>query len=367
MRVTCLVKRWNHHTPSGGYDQLARALGATIIERQRISSPISRMGRMLWQRTSTADQYLLDYQFGDFLAEYKLVGSSLLTPPDVVHVLYGDEQLNVLLRLRRYVRSPLIVSFHLPAERPIVLDRFERIQLNAPKLIDGAIVVSKSQLTRFEHWFGPEKVDYVPHGIDTDFFSPSGSRPEDPWLRILMVGHHMRDWKLAHVVIDTIAQSNLRVRFDIVTRKECFSYLTGCANTVLQHSIEEGELLAMYRTADTVLLPVTDATASNTILESLACGTPVISTTIGGIPDYVDETCGWLFPKGEAAPIVALITAMCNNREIAKSKREAARKQALNFSWPVVAKQVRAVYSKVISQVERDTLNQGDSTSSSRN
>ena len=33
MRITCLVKRWKHHTASGGYDRLATELGASIVSR----------------------------------------------------------------------------------------------------------------------------------------------------------------------------------------------------------------------------------------------------------------------------------------------------------------------------------------------
>ena len=36
MRVTCLVKRYDHHTASGGYDRLAAAVGAQVIMSKQI-------------------------------------------------------------------------------------------------------------------------------------------------------------------------------------------------------------------------------------------------------------------------------------------------------------------------------------------
>ena len=42
MHVSCLAKRWHHHTASGGYDRLAPETGATVFERtegSRISAP----------------------------------------------------------------------------------------------------------------------------------------------------------------------------------------------------------------------------------------------------------------------------------------------------------------------------------------
>jgi glycosyltransferase involved in cell wall biosynthesis len=106
-------------------------------------------------------------------------------------------------------------------------------------------------------------------------------------------------------------------------------------------------LIQLYREADAVLVPVRDATANNAALEALACGTPVISTMVGGIPDYVDNTCGWLFENAEVARIVKLIGDIWNHREIAWSRRSAARSKALLFSWKRVATKMRIVYEAV--------------------
>ncbi len=68
---------------------------------------------------------------------------------------------------------------------------------------------------------------------------------------------------------------------------------------------------------------------------------------VGGIPDYVDNTCGWLFEKTEVARIVKLIGDICNEREIASSRRSAARSKALLFGWKRVAAKMRIVYEAV--------------------
>jgi glycosyltransferase involved in cell wall biosynthesis len=41
------------------------------------------------------------------------------------------------------------------------------------------------------------------------------------------------------------------------------------------------------------------------IMEALALGRPVISTAIAGIPELVDDTCGWLIPAGSEEALVA--------------------------------------------------------------
>ena len=345
MHVACLVKRWHHHSASGGYDRLASAVGATVIKRNELSGITARAAKKLWWRLTNTSAYLLDYQFEDWLAEQRLLIRCLVNPPDVVHVLYGDEQLDLLLRRRQMLNCPLIVTFHLPAER--VIQRFEYFQSEEIKGIDAAIVLARSEVAKFQRWFGTDKVVYVPHGIDTTQFRPDNRKLVFDKLRLLIVGEHMRDWDAMHRVIDEAKRSNLDIRFDVVTRSEFFPYFTGCSNVTLHSQIPEAELIKLYQGADALFLPVKNATANNSVLEALACGTPVITTDIGGMPDYVTNDCGWLIPTGDIESMIELVKRVCAHREMARSRRVKARSQALKFDWQRVAEWVSVVYSAV--------------------
>lgn len=48
------------------------------------------------------------------------------------------------------------------------------------------------------------------------------------------------------------------------------------------------------------------------IMESLALGRPVISTYIAGIPELVDDRCGWMIPAGSIDAIVSAIRDVMN-------------------------------------------------------
>jgi glycosyltransferase involved in cell wall biosynthesis len=295
--------------------------------------------------TSTND-YLFDYQFGDWLAEYRILASTLCSPPDIVHALYADGQLNELLRWRRYLRGGLVASFH-SANIYRAAQRFERFQTFAPKLIDAAIVVSSSQVQPFEKWFGRGKVIYVPHGIDVERFCPSDRQVERDRLSLLTVGDHMRDWLVLRTVIDEVNRRGLPVDFQIVTFERNFAYLAGCTHTTVYANISEQALIDLYRNSDAAFLPFKEATANNAVLEALACGTPVISTSIGGVPDYVNDKSGWLFAKGDVSSILGLIEAMSRNRVIAGSPRKEARSRALQFSWPLIGRRLLKVYAAI--------------------
>jgi glycosyltransferase involved in cell wall biosynthesis len=45
------------------------------------------------------------------------------------------------------------------------------------------------------------------------------------------------------------------------------------------------------------------------IMEALALGRPVIATSIAGIPELIDDQCGWLIPAGSEDALVNAMTA----------------------------------------------------------
>ena len=319
VRVMCIVKRWEHVSPSGGYEQLAAAVGSQVIRRRLSRNIFHRFKSGLWWRLASPKPYLLDYRYEDWAAELQVLCRSHIQKLDVIHILNGDEQLDLLLRRRSLLSSPLVASFHLPAHR--VSDRFEKIQKHLLSGLDLAVVVAKCQLAAFRSWLGPDRVVYVPHGIDTNKFCPNGEVPLRNSLRLMTVGNHMRDWRVLDEVICRCHALQLPVEFDIVTSDHGLSRANGFPNVRLHCGISEEALIRMYREADALLLPLQDATANNSILEAMACGLPVISSSVGGIPDYVDETSGWLFETGEVARIMGLIHSGCSNRLVLSGMR----------------------------------------------
>jgi glycosyltransferase involved in cell wall biosynthesis len=345
MHVTCLVKRWDHHTESGGYDRLASAIDGTTLRQRRLTGDAARVSKRLWNSVANTNNYLLDYRLEDRLAELRLVAKSLINPPDVVHVLYGDEQLDFLLRWRSWLRCPLVASFHLPAER--TAPRFEHFQAGLIRGIDAAILLARSEMASFQRWFGPEKVVYIPHGVDTTRFKPADHLVRSDTLKLLIVGEHMRDWEVAHRVIDEAKYNGLDVQFEIVTKPDFFPQFTGCTNATLHTAVPESRLIEMYQAADAVFLPLKDATANNSLLEGLACGTPAIASDVGGIPDYMNSDSGWLIPRGDAVSAFELIKQLAANKNLVRSRRDSTRAHALTFDWQRIAEKLSIVYSAV--------------------
>lgn len=65
---------------------------------------------------------------------------------------------------------------------------------------------------------------------------------------------------------------------------------------------QDAQLALLYAMADAYVLPSLEENLPNVILESLACGTPVVAFDTGGIPDMIEHRkTGWLVPPGDAA------------------------------------------------------------------
>ncbi len=82
------------------------------------------------------------------------------------------------------------------------------------------------------------------------------------------------------------------------------------------------------------------------MLESMASGTPVICTDVGGMPEFVVEgKTGFVVPPNNPQALRERVAYLFNNPEIALSMgREGKRKVSEQFTWDVVARRCLTAY-----------------------
>ena len=72
-----------------------------------------------------------------------------------------------------------------------------------------------------------------------------------------------------------------------------------------------------YQAADIYLHAARADTFPNTVLEALACGTPVVATEVGGIPEQVkDDVTGLLVPPGDAEAMAEAIIILLTDEAL---------------------------------------------------
>ncbi|MBK8967765.1 MAG: glycosyltransferase family 4 protein [Lewinellaceae bacterium] len=112
------------------------------------------------------------------------------------------------------------------------------------------------------------------------------------------------------------------------------------------------QLALIYGAADIFAIPSLEDNLPNTVLEALACGTPVVGFETGGIPQMVEhQVQGYIAPQRDSEQFAAGIhwlAAMPKNEH--RQIRQAARSKAeTRYSNTVVGSALLAVYNKLIN------------------
>jgi glycosyltransferase involved in cell wall biosynthesis len=95
-------------------------------------------------------------------------------------------------------------------------------------------------------------------------------------------------------------------------------------------SVPNTELPAWFSAADLSILSSSREGLPNVVLESLACGTPVVATRVGGVPEVAtDPASARLVDVRDAEHIAAEIRALL----AARPSRERVREHASRFGW----------------------------------
>jgi glycosyltransferase involved in cell wall biosynthesis len=111
------------------------------------------------------------------------------------------------------------------------------------------------------------------------------------------------------------------------------------------------DVYRMIAAADCLVhCPVKSDPLPTVILEAMALQTPVIGTTIGGIPEEIDHyVTGLLVEPGDDTGLATAIIQILENPEMAKNFTEAARhKLETEFSHRLFVKKIETIYAQVL-------------------
>lgn len=114
---------------------------------------------------------------------------------------------------------------------------------------------------------------------------------------------------------------------------------------------DDVSLRVLYSAADVMVVPSLQENLSNAIMESLACGTPVIAFDIGGNRDMIEhQKNGYLaqpFDTNDLANGIEWLLNAPNYRQLCDNARD---KVLTNFDSQIVAKRYIALYKEILAQ-----------------
>jgi glycosyltransferase involved in cell wall biosynthesis len=266
---------------------------------------------------------------------------------DVIHFMFVEFGSLSLVREWRKRARFLVGTFHASARRlPSVL-----LSGQIMRRFDFLTLLARSQLPFFlDHGIPEDRIRVLPHGVDTDFFTP-GPVPRAPRpgaLSVLLVGSTERDHAFMATVMRRIPPGIAELSVATSDEQWTLNYV-GIPNVRRLPWLGDDDLVNAYRGADLLTLPLMDCTANNSLMESMACGTPVMVNRVGGVPEYVDPTCNFVMDGKKVDEWVALLTDFARNPGTLAERRPAVRAWAERFSWSRIAPQYLEFYRQVLS------------------
>jgi glycogen(starch) synthase len=297
-----------------------------------------------------------------------------LTNPSLLTV--SHFALHTLAIIDRLAHRPVVIHFHGPWGRESVLEGASQRMAQAKQAVErviyrrGAFVIalSRAGATLLHESYGihPERIRVIPGGVSSSSFigeEKSQARERLGWPAdkpiVLLVRRLTRRMGLEDVIAAAI-EIRRRIQGVLVLiggtgplAGDLQSRISaaGVEGTVqLLGFIPDSLLPFAYRAADITVIPSIALEIFGLVaIESLAAGTPVLVTPVGGLP----ETVGRLSPQcvlpaiGERAVAEGVVAALDGSMRLPSSE-ECTRFAKENYHWSNIASRVSGVYAEAV-------------------
>lgn len=249
---------------------------------------------------------------------------------------------------------PVVGTFHSWFPRSALYRIFQRPLQQRLDRYAATIAVSAPVVEAHSRYF---RADWriIPNGIDVDLFRPAASAPgarTGPTLLFLgrLDPRNGLDTVLRAMprIVDRTPGTRLIVAGDGPLRNVYERLARPVAAHVDFIGYVNGDRPARYASADLYLCPTTKASFGITLLEAMACGTPMLVSDITGFRELVGGGAeAVMVPRGDPAAWARATSELLPLRDRRLAMGAAGRAKALRFAWPIVADKVLEVYRSV--------------------
>ena len=278
---------------------------------------------------------------------------------DVVHVHGGLSPTLGIVAPRAAWRAgiPVVATFHTWFPRSIGY-RLWRKPLQ--RMLDrhaATIAVStaaRDAMARYftAHW------EVIPNGVDTTFFRPSLGPCSGPSARrrpkLLWLGRiePRNDLRTVLAAMPRILTHHPATRLTVVGDGPWRSRMERAARhlgpAVRFAGYANGDRPAYYRGSDLYLCPTRRASFGVTLLEAMACGTPLVVSDIPAFRDVAGQSHAVFAPPGDPDAWSDAVNTLLEDTDRRAVMTHEGRRVAERHAWPLVAQRVLAVYRRVL-------------------
>jgi glycosyltransferase involved in cell wall biosynthesis len=280
-------------------------------------------------------------------AAFDLIDAHYFYPDGVAAVMLGS-----------LLRKPVVVTARGTDVNLIPQHRLPRFMIRAAaKNACGIVAVSQAIKDQIVRLGIPESsVSVLRNGVDLKMFHPEGRTAARANLGVsgptllsvgLLIGrkgHH-------HIIeaLRALTSWTLLIAGEGPERAAlgALARTAGVADRVrFLGAIPHEKLQPIYAAADALVLASSREGWPNVLLESMACGTPVVASAVWGIPEVVaTAAAGVLMPSVSAAGVVVGVEKLLAN----PPDRNATRSYAEKFGWDATSVGQRQLFERVVA------------------
>ena len=273
----------------------------------------------------------------------------------------GDEVLDLVSGLS----VPSAVTFHTVLDRPTTHQRL--IVESLSEMADRLVVMSQTAAERLILRYGvdAERIDVIPHGVDTRFAGPSLATGDRP---LVLTWGLIGPGKGLESVVEAFAgllDLDPRPRYLIagathpnVRADSGEAYREGLVSLVNRFGVDglvefddryldRATLARLVRSADLVVLPYSsvEQVTSGVLVEAIAAAKPVIATQFPHAVEVLSEGAGITVPHGNPGALSAALRRALTDQRLTEHMTRQARQIADGWFWPIVGAQFGSMMS----------------------
>lgn len=248
----------------------------------------------------------------------------------------------------------------------------QRVVRHAAYRCASAIFTVSAQLRDYhavQAWWKASSISVLPNGVDTNKFSPSKQASSRIRLQLgipqeaLLVGYVGRLIALKDVhtlllalekIVSEIPELHVVVVGSGPELDRLQAYVAGSTrlNGHVCFTGAREDVADMLKAMDVFVLPSLMEGMSNTLLEAMATGLPVVATDVGGNPEILaDSSCGYLFQPGDIFGLTNKLSGLLRNRGMRERFGCEARARAHEvFSLEAMLERYRQFYCDLAIQ-----------------
>jgi phosphatidylinositol alpha-mannosyltransferase len=252
---------------------------------------------------------------------------------------------------------PVVGTFHSWFRRSIPYKIFRAPLQERLARYAAAIAVSVPAAEAHARYFeAPWEI--IPNGVDVDHFHPNGRRAPDAVQaapRLLFLGRldprNGLDQVLSAMprILDEFPRAELIVAGDGPLRRVYESQAQRFGGSVRFLGRVYEDRSALYGSSDLYLCPTNKASFGITLLEAMACGTPLVVSDITGFRELIAGGAeAVLVPKDNPQAWARATIALIEDPARRAAMGAAGLAKAAQFAWPRIAERVLDVYQRVM-------------------